>query len=144
MEEKITLEAAEIMDQRFGCDALIALATVEGGTPYVRTVNSYYEDGAFYIITHRLSNKMKQIEKNDSVALCGDWFTAHGLGEDIGHPYDDSNAEIMSKLRTVFAEWYDDGHVDENDPDTCILCVHLTDGVLFSNGTRYDIDFTKA
>ena len=53
------------------------------------------------------------------------------------------NAEIMSKLRTVFAEWYDNGHVNEADPDTILLRIRLTDGVLFSHGTRYDLDFPK-
>ena len=51
------------MIERFGKDTVIALATVEGGVPYVRSVNAYYENGAFYIITYALSNKMKQIEK---------------------------------------------------------------------------------
>ena len=40
-------EAQEIMNERFGKDTLIALATVEGDVPAVRAVNAYYEDGAF-------------------------------------------------------------------------------------------------
>ena len=40
-------EAREIMDMRFGCDSLIALATTDGETPSVRTVNAYYEDDSF-------------------------------------------------------------------------------------------------
>ena len=28
-----------------------------------------------------------------------------------------------------------------DDENTCILCIKLTDGVLFSHGTRYDIGF---
>lgn len=75
------------------------------------------------------------------VAICGEWFTAHGVGENLGYIRDEKNAEIASKLRAAFAEWYDNGHVNEKDPNTCILCIHLTDGVLFSNGTRYDIKF---
>jgi len=78
---------------------------------------------------------------NPEVAVCGEWFTAHGAGENIGHPRDVKNAELMSKLRTVFAEWYDNGHTDENDPHTCILRVRLTEGILFSNGKKYEIDF---
>ena len=35
-------------------------------------------NGAFYIITYALSNKMKHIENNSAVAIAGDWFTAHG------------------------------------------------------------------
>ena len=133
MSENFPKEAQEIMDARFSCDALIALATTGDNTPYVRTVNSYYEDGAFYVITYALSNKMKQIEKNPVVAICGEWFTAHGVGENLGY--------IRDKLRAGSAEWYDNGHVNEEDPNTCILCIRLTDGVLFSNGTRYDIEF---
>lgn len=141
MSKNFPKEAQEVMDARFSCDALIALATTGDNTPYVRAVNSYYEDGAFYVITYALSNKMKQIEKNPVVAICGEWFTAHGVGENLGYIRDEKNKEIADKLRAVFAEWYDNGHVNEEDPNTCILCIRLTDGVLFSNGTRYDIEF---
>ncbi len=136
-------KAKEIMDERFGRDTLIALATVCGDIPNVRTVNGYYEDGAFYVITYALSNKMKQIEKNPNVAISGDWFTAHGKGEDLGWFCKNENKEIADKLRVVFGEWIGNGHNDFDDTNTCILCVRLTDGVLFSHGTRYDIDFSN-
>ena len=54
----------------------------------------------------------------------------------------ETTAGIMSKLRTVFAEWYGNGHVDEEDPNTCLLRIRLTTGILYHHGTRYDIDFT--
>ena len=37
---KFSLEAEQIMIERFGKDAIIALATTENGTPYVRYVPS--------------------------------------------------------------------------------------------------------
>lgn len=143
MSEKLNGETAEIMDERFGCDTLLSVATTEEGIPYVRIVNSYYEDGAFYIVTYARSNKMRQIEKNSNVAVCGEWFTAHGTGENLGHVKAECNREIMSRLRAVFAEWYDNGHTDENDPNTCLLRIRLTEGTLFHHGSRYDIDFRK-
>ena len=81
MAEEIPEKALEIMRERFGSDSLIAVATIEEDRPSVRTVNSYYENGAFYVITHALSGKMKQIASNPNAAICGDWFTAHGIGE---------------------------------------------------------------
>lgn len=135
-------EAQDIMNQRFGCDRVIALATEADGKPFVRNVNSYYENGAFYTITDGRTNKMQQIQRNPTVAIAGEWFTAHGTGENMGHILLEGNREIADKLRTVFAEWYGNGHINEVDPNTSILCIHLTDGVLFSHGTRYDIDFT--
>ena len=143
MNKKIDSQALSVMDERFGNDTLISVATIDGDRPAVRIVNSYYENGSFYTVTYALSNKMKQINLNPTIAICGEWFTAHGIGENLGHVCDEKNAEIMSKLRAVFAEWYDNGHTDENNPNTCILRIRLTDGVLFSNGTRYDIDFTR-
>ena len=142
MSEKISPKAQEIMNERFHHDSLIALATMDGDKPCVRTVNSYYEDGAFYVITYALSNKMKQIARNATVAICGDWFTAHGIGENLGHILDKKNEEMADKLRAAFAQWYNNGHTNEADPNTCILCIHLTDGVLLADGTRYEIDFT--
>ena len=132
-----------LMTERFGHDTLLSLATLDGDRPSVRIVNSYYEDGVFYTVTYALSNKMKQIKKNPEVAVCGEWFTAHGIGENLGYVRDEKNEEIMSKLCVVFADWYDNGHTDENDPNTCLLRVRLTDGVLFHNGSKYVIDFTK-
>ncbi len=130
-----------LMNERFGQDNLISLATMDSSRPAVRIVNSYYETGAFYTVTYALSNKMLQIKKNPSVAICGEWFTAHGIGENIGHPCDECNAALAAKLRKVFTAWYTNGHTDEGDPYTCILRIRLTDGILFSNGIRYDIDF---
>ena len=132
----------QILTDRFGKDSLIALATVEDGIPYVRTVDAVYIDGAFYVVTYSLSGKIQQIAKNPTVAISGEWFTAHGIGENLGHVLLHENTEIMDILRAAFAAWYDNGHTNEADPNTCLLKIKLTDGVLFANGIRYDIDFT--
>ena len=134
-------EAQAIMKERFGKDSLLALATAADGMPYVRTVNAYYEDGAFYVITYALSGKMKQIEQNPVVALCGDWFTAHGRGENLGWFLRPENKAIAEKLNNAFAAWINNGHNNFADENTIILKIQLTHGVLFSHGTRYDIDF---
>ena len=131
-----------ILSERFGKDSLIALATVEDGIPHVRTVDAVYLDGAFYVVTYALSGKMQQIAKNPTVAISGEWFTAHGVGENLGQVLLPENKEIMDMLRAAFAAWYGNGHTNEMDPNTCLLRIKLTDGVLFLNGTRYDIDFT--
>ena len=131
-----------ILAERFGKDSLIALATAENGIPHVRTVDAVYLDGAFYVVTYSLSGKIRQIAQNPTVAICGEWFTAHGIGENLGHVLLPENRAVMDILRAAFAAWYDNGHTNEADPNTCLLKIKLTDGVLFSNGTRFDIDFT--
>lgn len=135
---RLSDEAEAIMTERFGKDTVIALATSDDGIPYVRNVNAYYEDGAFYIITYALSNKMKQLEKNSVVAIACEWFTAHGKGVNWGWFGKKENREIAGKLRDAFQEWIDNGHNDFDDENTIILCIELTDGLLLSHGRRYE------
>ena len=139
--EKLNAITAELMTKRFGHDNLIALATTDGNLPQVRAVNAYYENGSFYIITQALSGKMTQLADNPNAAICGDWFTAHGIGENLGWIRLPQNADLADRLRCAFAEWYDNGHINEADENTVILRVRLTDGILFHHGTRYEIDF---
>ena len=140
--EKLTKEVDAILLERFGKDSIIALATAVDYIPYVRSVDAFYENGAFYVLTHGLSSKMKQIEQNPTVALAGEWFTAQGKGVNLGYFGKADNLHIANKMKQVFSAWIDNGHNNFEDTNTCILCIQLTNGILFSNGTRYEIDFT--
>ncbi len=135
--KKRNQEMERIMTERFGKDTILALATVENGIPYVRNVNAYYEGGAFYIITYALSNKMRQIADNPTVAIAGEWFTAHGKAVNLGYFGKADNQAIADKLKKAFAAWIDNGHNNFEDENTIILRVELTDGLLLSQGTAY-------
>lgn len=137
--KEFSQKAEQIMIERFGKDTTIALATAENGTPYVRYVNAYYEHGAFYIITHARSDKMKHIKGNPVVAIAGEWFTAHGKGVSLGYFGKKENCVIAEKLKKVFAAWIDNGHNDFDDENTIIMRVELTDALLLSHGTRYEL-----
>ena len=134
----LTQETENILKERFGKDTVIALATVENGTPYVRNVDAYYENGSFYIITHALSNKMKQLEKDPSAAIAGEWFTGHGIGVNMGYFGKEENHAVAGKLKNAFSAWIDNGHSDLDDENTVILRIDLTSGVLFANGNRFE------
>ena len=138
---KLTDAAEQILIERFGKDTVIALATTDKDQPYVRSVNAFYADGAFYVLTHDLSGKMKQIARNPHVAIAGEWFTAQGTGVNLGAFGRMENANLAARMKTVFADWINNGHTDLADAHSCILKIKLTTGVLLSHGTRYDIDF---
>lgn len=140
--KKLTQETEAILIERFGGDSIIALATAVDNIPSVRSVDAFYENGAFYVLTHGLSNKMKQIAQNPTVAISGEWFTAQGNGINLGYFGNSENSHIANKMKQIFSAWIDNGHNNFDDINTCILRIELTDGVLFSNGTRYEIDFT--
>lgn len=136
--------AMEIMAGRFGKDSLIAVATIDGERLHNRMVDAYYEDGAFYVSTYALSNKMKQVEANPEVAVCAvDWFSGHGIGRNLGWVLEPQNAEIRQKLREAFV-WYDEAN-NEQDKNCCILEIRLTDGMLIKDhhAVRYQMDFVS-
>lgn len=129
----------ENLNERFSKDSLMALATIDDkGIPWVRTIDAIFYKDSFYTITYALSNKMKQIENNATVAISGEWFSGHAVGENLGHIRLEQNKEIADRLRSAFAAWYGNGHINEDDPNTIILKIRLTDGILFSNGLRYE------
>lgn len=136
-------DALKIMKERFGKDTVIALGTINGDYPAIRYVNAYYEEGAFFIITYALSNKMQQIIKNPNVSVCAEWFTARGKGVNLGYFGKTENKEMADKLRKVFAEWINNGHNNFEDENTIILKINFEDAVLFSHGTRYEINFKE-
>lgn len=136
-----TPETEAIMMRRFDKDSLIALATAVDGIPSVRTVDAFYEEGNFYVLTYADSGKMKQMEQNPTVAIAGEWFTAHGTGENLGWFGAAENTRLAAKMRQVFAEWIDNGHNNLDDPKTIILRIRLNDAVLMADGNRYCITY---
>lgn len=115
-------EGLEILDGILGKgkDNIIALATIslelsERGNPQpcVRDVDAYYED-----------------------------FSSCGIAENSGWVLDPKNADIRTKLRTVFKVWYDFAN-NEEDPNFCFVAIRLTKGTLrLDHGQRiYRFDF---
>ena len=137
----IPQEAESVLLERFGKDSIISIATTIDNIPYVRNVDAFYEDGSFYVLTYALSNKMKQIAANPTVAVSGFWFTAHGTGHNLGYFGKEKNTEIAKKMRTIFSAWIDNGHNNLDDLNTCILRIDLTKGVLFTPDARYELNF---
>lgn len=134
----ISKELDLLMNERFGKDSIISLATSLNDIPYVRNVNAFYYDGSFYVITYALSDKMRQINKNNKIAIAGFWFTAHGTGINRGYFNKKENEFIKEKLIVAFKEWIDNGHNNFDDENTIILEIKLTGGKFFKNGTCYE------
>ena len=147
-------EAMRVLEEKFGRqDVLISLSTIAqlpnaagNPVPAARIVDAFYEDGSFYTVTNATSTKMLEIAKNPEVAICFivENFTANGIGENLGWVCDEKNAQIMAKVRPIFAAWYNDANNDA-DHNTCLLRVRMTDGVWNDahKGIRDEIDFVN-
>ena len=144
-------EVLKIIEERCGKgkDNIISLATIGIGEdgkprPYVREVNGFNEDGAFYVTTSASSAKMRQISQNPEVAFAASnqWFYGHGIGENLGWVLDPKNSELRAKLRAAFAAWYEHAN-DENHKDCVILAIRITSATVIQDfgAIRYRIDF---
>lgn len=146
--------AMKLMEERCGNgkEEVIALGTISLSSnaagnprPAVRMVCAYYEDGVFYVSTDAKKNKMLQIEKNKEVSVAGlDWYAFHGTAENLGWVKDEKNAEIRAKFKKIF-NWFDEVG-DEDNPNSIVLRISLTDGTIIDNEKKYgehqyEVDF---
>ncbi|HPO26217.1 MAG TPA: pyridoxamine 5'-phosphate oxidase family protein [Petrotogaceae bacterium] len=133
-------EALAVMDSQMGQDVCISLATLSESGPSVRVVDGYYHEGSFYVVSHMASHKMKDIAKDPRVAACYKIHQIWGKGVNMGNPKKPENLEFASTLRKVFFKFYD-RHVNEDDPECCILRIIISNAVVFSPDAKYIVDF---
>lgn len=151
-------KAIKILEERCGNgkdqikEEVIALATISlspnatgNPRPAARMVCAYYKDGAFYVSTGAHKNKTLQIEKNNEVSVCGfEWYSFHGVADNLGWVKDPKNAEVRAKFKKVFG-WFDEVGGEDN-PDSIVLRITLTEGTIIDNAEKYgeqkyEIDF---
>lgn len=135
-------KSLEVMEDLFAKDYQFALATTNNNIPSVRFIDTFYEDGCFYIVTYALSNKVKELEINQDVALCRKLFSFKGTAKNIGHPLKPENSAIREKLIHAFEPWYF-AHNNENDENMCYVKVELSEGFFYKDGTGYKANFKE-
>ena len=97
-----------------------------------------------YLVSCFLNNEAPKYDKSVSLGEIYKIASTHGLCEAVCQAalsYFDKDL-TDEKMRSVFSQWIDNEHNDLEDKNTIILKIELTDGILMSHGTRYEIDFT--
>lgn len=129
-----------VLEELFAKDYQFALATSKDNIPSVRFVDTFYDNGAFYIVSYAKSQKVKEIEKNSEVSLCNKLYRFTGAAYNIGHPLSEQNRGIREKLIKAFEPWYF-AHNNENDESMCYVKIELKQGFFYKDGTGYKADF---
>lgn len=137
--------AMNLIEERFGNEkgVVLGLATISKTLsadgkprPSSRMVCAYYDEGKFYISSDATKSKMLQIEQNNEVSLCSmDWCTFQGTAENLGWVKDEKNTHIIAKFKKIF-DWFDEVG-DENNPNSIVLCVTLTEGIIVDHKKKY-------
>ena len=133
-------KALEVMKELFAKDYTFALATAKDNTPSVRFIDTYYDNGSFYVVTYLESQKVKEMAINKRVSLCNKLYRFNGIASNIGHPLEPQNKVLRETLIHVFEPWYF-LHNNENDPKMCYIQIELTDGFYYKDGKGYKVNF---
>lgn len=131
-----------VLTELFARDCTFSLATAKDNVPSLRVVDTYYQDGAFWIVTYGMSHKVQDILSNPHVALCNGFYSFTGLAHHAGHPLKEQNKAIRETLIREFAPWYF-AHNNEQDENMCYVRVDLTAGFFCKDGTGYKVDFVN-
>lgn len=132
-----------VMTELFSKDCQLAMATTAENMPSVRFVDTYFDGAYFYIVTSSESQKVKDISRNSSVALCSNkMFRFCCKAVNIGHPLAPENQRIRERLTAVFSDWYF-LHNDENNKNMCYLKLIPINGFFHKDGLGYQIDFSE-
>ncbi len=134
--------SVKVMEELFCKDVQFSLATVKDSSPSIRVVDAYYDDGVFWIVTHKNSNKVREIEANPNAALCRGFHSFKGLAFNAGHPLKEENRMIREKLIKVFEAWYF-RHNDESDEGMCYVRFVPARGFFFKDSTGYRVSFSE-
>lgn len=110
--------------------------------PSLRVVDTYYDDGIFWIVTYGKSTKVIQIESNSNAAIGKNFYSFTGKAYNAGHPLKEENKEIREKLIKVFEPWYF-AHNNENDENMCYVKFKPEYGFFHKNGTGYKVNFIE-
>jgi hypothetical protein len=131
-----------VLEGLFARDCQFSLATCADGAPSVRVVDTYYKDSALWVVTYAKSRKVREIEGNPNVALCGGLYSFTGKARNAGHPLREELAEIRAELVRAFAPWYF-RHNDESDAHMCYVKIDLEAGFFYKDGTGYRVNFVE-
>jgi hypothetical protein len=100
----------------------------------------------FYITTTATSGKARQIAANNNAAFAVHFegISGNGIVENLGWVLDPKNADLRSKLRKAFRDWYDAAN-NEQSQECIILAVRITKAVIIRDhgAVKYSLDFAN-
>lgn len=140
--ENYIQRAKEVMQDNFGHIVEMCLASCVDNQVTVRDLNTYYNNGKFYVLSKVSNSLMHDIAHNPRVGLCHGSHNIYGNARSLGHPLEAQNAELRKMLKKQFSLNYDE-YVTEHNPEMRIVEITVTAAETFTRYHRYEIDFVK-
>ncbi len=106
----------EILSERYSEDTILLIATAKDNVPSVRSVDSFYYDGSFWIVTDLRCNYVKEIISNGHAMISDGGHNRFWCNAQVaGHPLEEKNKDIRKVYMKVFHNWYKEVNNEELD-----------------------------
>ncbi|MCD4826922.1 MAG: hypothetical protein K8Q99_04010 [Acholeplasmataceae bacterium] len=132
----------EILEERYFKDTILLIATAANNVPSVRSVDSFYYDGSFWIVTDRRCNYVKEIQENKNVMISDGGHNRFWCNAEItGHPLDNTNQSIRVIYQEVFKSWYKEVN-NEELKSVCYIQVKPYKGYIHKDKIGYKFNIS--
>lgn len=134
-----------LLQEKYSQDTILLLVTAKDNVPSVRSVDSFYYDGSFYVVTDSRCNYVQELMSN-KYAMISDGGHNRFWCEAInaGHPLAEQNKDIREVYLKMFENWYKEVN-NEDLETTCYIKVTPYKGYIHKDkiGYRFDINEDK-
>lgn len=104
----------EIIKEKYCNDTILLVATAKDNVPSVRSVDSFFYDDSFWIVTDLSCNYVKEIQNNGKVMISDGGHNRFWCNAIVaGHPLEEKNLLIRDVFLNVFKDWYKDVNNEE-------------------------------
>lgn len=132
----------DIIQEKYQNDTILLVVTSRDNVPSVRSVDSFYHDGSFWIVTDLRCNYVKEIQNNPYVMISDGGHNRFWCkGVIAGHPLDSKNASIRNVYLKVFEPWYKEVN-NEDLESVCYVKVTPYKGYVHKNKIGYKFNIT--
>lgn len=131
-----------ILEERYSEDTILLIATAKDNIPSVRSVDTFFYDGSFWIVTDTRSNYVKEIKQNGYVMISDAGHNRFWCKAIIaGHPLEEHNKLIREVFLIKFKHWYKEVNNEELD-SVCYIKAKPYKGYIHKNKQGYTFDLT--
>lgn len=136
-------DVESILREKYKEDTILLIATANNNIPTVRSIDTFYYQGSFYIVTDTSCNYVQEVINNENVMLSDGGHNRFWCkGEMIGHPLQEKNKEIRDVYMKVFHHWYKEVNNEELDT-VCYIKATPYKGYIHKDKVGYSFDVLK-
>lgn len=133
----------EILKEKYSNDTILLIATAKDNVPTVRSVDAFYYNGSFWIVTDLRCNYVKEIQSNGHVMISDGGHNRFWCNAVVaGHPLDDNNKDIREVFMKVFHNWYKDVN-NESLKSVCYIKADPYKGYIHKDKVGYSFNINE-